>query len=162
MESWQILLHIAATLEWDVQQIDIKMAFLYRLLPDDEVQYMEQPEDFLEPRKETWVWRLQQALYGMKQAGQIWNRMMNNAMISWGFTPLGVEPCIYYHLLPSGTNIAAIHVDNFLSIASLKEENELFKKDMQKKWIISDLGDVSFCIGITIQQDHTHKTISLS
>ena len=33
MESWCILLHLAATLDWDTQQINIKTAFLYRLLP---------------------------------------------------------------------------------------------------------------------------------
>ena len=43
MESWRILLHIAAVLDWDAQQIDVKTAFLYCLLPDHEVQYMEQP-----------------------------------------------------------------------------------------------------------------------
>ena len=29
MESWRILLHLAAALDWDAQQIDIKTAFLY-------------------------------------------------------------------------------------------------------------------------------------
>ena len=58
MESWQILLHIAAMLNWDSQQIDIKTAFLYGLLPDDETQYMEQPKGFEQLGKETWVWQL--------------------------------------------------------------------------------------------------------
>ena len=71
MESWHILLHITAALGWDAQQIDIKTTFLYGLLPDDEVQYMEQLEGFLEQGKETWVWKLLQGLYGMKQAGWI-------------------------------------------------------------------------------------------
>jgi hypothetical protein len=35
MESWRILFHIAASLGWDAQQIDVKTAFLYGLLPDD-------------------------------------------------------------------------------------------------------------------------------
>ena len=55
MESWQILLHLAASLDWDVQQIDIKTAFLYGLLPEEEFQYMEQPPEFEEPGKEDWV-----------------------------------------------------------------------------------------------------------
>lgn len=71
MESWCILLHIAASLNWDTAQIDIKTAFLYGLLPEDEMQYMEQPLDFEEPGKENWVWELQQGLYGMKQSGRI-------------------------------------------------------------------------------------------
>ncbi len=35
MEFWRILLHIAASLDWDAQQIDVKTAFLYGLLPND-------------------------------------------------------------------------------------------------------------------------------
>ena len=33
MESWQILLHLAASLGWDMQQIDVKTAFLYGASP---------------------------------------------------------------------------------------------------------------------------------
>jgi len=82
METWRILLHITAVLNWDTQQIDVKTTFLYGLLPDDEVQYMEQPIGFEEPGKEMWVWKLQRGLYGVKQAGRIWNKTMNDAMIS--------------------------------------------------------------------------------
>ena len=58
MESWQILLHIAATLGWDAQQVDIKTAFLNGLLPDNKVQFMEQPTGFEEPGREDWIWKL--------------------------------------------------------------------------------------------------------
>ena len=128
MESWRILLHIAAALGWDAQQIYIKTAFLYGLLPEDKVQFMEQPEGFLEPGKETWVWKLLRGLYGMKQARRIWNRTMNEAMISWGFIHLGTESCVYYQFQLSGVTITAVHVDDFLSIASSKEENNCFKE----------------------------------
>jgi hypothetical protein len=60
MESWHILLHLAATLDWDAQQIDIKTAFLYGILPDDKIQYMEQPNSFEEPGKEEYIWRIEQ------------------------------------------------------------------------------------------------------
>lgn len=69
MESWHILLHIAAAEGWDTTQINVKTAFLYGILPGEEVQYMEQPDGFKEPRKEDWVCKLLRGLYGMKQAG---------------------------------------------------------------------------------------------
>ena len=69
MESWRILLHLAATLDWSTKQTDVKTAFLYSILPDDEVQWMEQPEGTEEEGFEDHVWMLQQGLYGMKQAG---------------------------------------------------------------------------------------------
>ncbi len=102
MESWRVLLHIAAVLGWDAQQIDIKTAFLYGLLPVNETQYMEQPEGFEEPGKEDFVWKLQRGLYGMKQAGRIWNKTMNESMLSWGFTRLSCESCIYYRKNATG------------------------------------------------------------
>jgi hypothetical protein len=55
----------------------VKTAFLYGLLPDDEVQYMQQPTSFEEPGMEDWVWQLQCGLYGMKQSGRIWNQTLN-------------------------------------------------------------------------------------
>jgi transposase InsO family protein len=162
METWRILLHLAGALDWDAQQIDIKTAFLYGLLPDDEVQYMEQPQGFEEPGKEDWVWQLQRGLYGMKQAGRIWNKTMNDAMISWGFTRLSCESCIYYRSNDTGIVIAAVHVDDFLSIADTREANELFKSQMKEIWTISDLGDVQQLVGIAITRDRTARTVSLS
>jgi transposase InsO family protein len=162
MESWRILLHLAGALDWDAQQIDIKTAFLYGLLPDDEVQYMEQPEGFEEVGKEDWVWKLQRGLYGMKQAGRIWNKTMNDAMLSWGFTRLSCESCIYYRHDDSGTVIAAVHVDDFLSIANSREANEVFKSQMKQIWTISDLGDVQQLVGIAIVRNRAARTISLS
>jgi hypothetical protein len=59
MESWRILLHITALQPgWNATQIDVKTAFLYGLLPSDEVQSMEQLEGFEEEGKGDWVWRL--------------------------------------------------------------------------------------------------------
>ena len=55
-------------MDWDIQQIDIKTAYLYGLL--EEECWMEQPEGFEEPGKEDWVWALIKGLYGMKQAGR--------------------------------------------------------------------------------------------
>ena len=85
MESIHLLLNIAVAKDWDIQQVDIKTAFLYGLLPADEAQYLEQSEAFAESGKEDWVLCLQCGLYGMRQSGCIWNKTMHKAMLSWGF-----------------------------------------------------------------------------
>jgi hypothetical protein len=162
MESWRILLHLAASLGWDAQQIDVKTAFLYGLLPDDEVQYMEQPAGFEEPGKEDWIWQLQRGLYGMKQSGRIWNQTLNAQMIEWGFTRLSCESCIYYRKSDSGIIIAAVHVDDYLSIADSPRENERFKDQMRKVWTISELGTARFIVGIAVTWDRTNRTVALS
>lgn len=108
LESFRILAHLGAALDWEIDQIDIKTAFLHGLHESDEVCYMHQPEGFLETGKEDWVWELQKGLYGMKQGGLVWNRTMNDAMLSWGFTHLMCEHCIYYQKTDAGILLVAV------------------------------------------------------
>jgi len=68
LESFCSILHLAATLGWDIQHFDIKTTFLHRILPNSETTYMEQPPGFDAPGKEGWVMRLMKSIYGMCQA----------------------------------------------------------------------------------------------
>ncbi|KIK90961.1 hypothetical protein PAXRUDRAFT_91142, partial [Paxillus rubicundulus Ve08.2h10] len=59
-------------------------------------------------------------LYGMKQAGHVWNCTLHEKMVYWGFTlepqfpttHLKCEHCIYYCKDEYGTVVCAIHVDD--------------------------------------------------
>jgi 5'-3' exoribonuclease 2 len=46
---------------------------------------VQQPRHFEEAGKEEWVWKLVKSLYGLKQAGRMWNREMHEALVGWGF-----------------------------------------------------------------------------
>jgi len=162
MESICLLLNIAATKDWDIQQIDIKTAFLYGLLPADEAQYLEQPESFVELGKEDWVWCLQCGLYGMKQSSRIWNKTMHKAMLNWGFKRLHADPCVYYRVNALGTVLSAVHVDNFLIVSSLPKASQSFKEELKSLWTISDLGEACFCMGIAISHDRANRLVSIS
>lgn len=97
----------------------------------------------------------------MKQAGHIWNKTLNETLLGWGFTRLSCESCIYYCSTESGTVITAVHVDNFMSIASREEENKQFKELMKTVWTISTLGKVSYCVGIGVKHYPETKTVAL-
>jgi hypothetical protein len=162
MESVRLLLNIAAAKDWDVQQIDVKTAFLYGLLPPDEAQYLEQPDSFAEPGKEDWVWCLQRGLYGMKQSGRIWNKTMHKAMLDWGFKRLHADPCVYYRVSSLGIVLSAVHVDDFLIVSSTPDASRAFKEELKSLWTISDLGEARFCVGIAISRNRADRTISIS
>jgi hypothetical protein len=72
-------------------------------------------------------------------------------MISWEFVRLMPEYCMYYRKSTTGTTIAVIHVNDFISASSSKNKNESFKIQMRRKWEISDIGDAWFCVSIAIQ-----------
>jgi hypothetical protein len=162
LESFRSLLHIAAVLDWDIQHVDIKTAFLHGVLPDSETVFMEQPPGFEAPGKEDWVMRLLKSLYGMKQASRIWNQTFHKTITQMGFRRLVCEWCVYYRQTHTGTTIFAVHVDDIISISSSADENTRFKTELRQHWELSDLGAVKFALGIGITRDRPNRTISLS
>ena len=62
--SIRVLLALVAALDMELEQLDVKTAFLHGHL---EVEiYMDQPDGFVESGKDTWVCRLTKSLYGLK------------------------------------------------------------------------------------------------
>ena len=66
MSSIRVALGLAASMNLEIEQLDVKMTFLHRDL-EEEI-YMEQPEGFEVKGKENLVCRLKKSLYGLKQA----------------------------------------------------------------------------------------------
>jgi transposase InsO family protein len=162
MESIRTILHIAAALDWDLRQFDIKTAFLHGILPEDETMFMEQPPGFAVPGKEEWVMRLMKSIYGMKQASRIWNQTFHAAVSKWGFTRLECEWCVYRRSTPTGTVIFLVHVDDIVAAGSSPQEIESFRDQLKAQWEITELGEPRLALGIAISRDRTNHTISLS
>ena len=162
LESFHTLLHMTASLRWDLQHFDIKTAFLHGVLLENETMFMEQPTGFEAIGKEDWVMKLMKSIYGMKQASRVWNRTFDKTVKSWGFERLACEWCVYRRHSPTGTVIFVVHVDDIISAASSPSENERFKAQLKGKWDISDLGPAKFSLGIAITRDLTANTISIS
>jgi hypothetical protein len=156
LESFQTILHLAASLDWDLQQFDIKTAFLHGILPEDETMFMEQPSGFEAPGKEDWVMRLMKSIYGMKQASRIWNQTFHNAISQMGFKRLNCKWCVYRRTTPTGTVIFAVHVDDIIAAGSSPEELDSFRDSLKAQWEITELGEPKFALGIAISRDRNN------
>ncbi|KAL6323847.1 hypothetical protein AAG906_005842 [Vitis piasezkii] len=66
MSFIRVVLGLAASLDLEIEQMDVKTTFLHGDL-DKEI-YMEQPEGFIIKGKEDYVCKLKKSLYGLKQA----------------------------------------------------------------------------------------------
>ena len=66
-ESIRYLLTHAALQDWEIEAMDVKLAYLHRVL-EEEI-YMEQLEGFIAQGEEDKVCRLVCSLYRLKQAG---------------------------------------------------------------------------------------------
>lgn len=132
--SIQILLEIVAYEDLELEQLDVKTAFLNGDL--DEVIYMKHPEGFSIKRKEDWVCLLKKSLYGLKQSPRQWNQKFNDFMMKLNFKRSSFDRCVYVKQAEDGSYIyMLLYVDdmlvackNMLVIDDLKKElNSILK-----------------------------------
>ena len=71
IKSIRILLYIAAHMDYEIWQMDVKKTFLNGTL--EETIYIVQPEGFIAKGQEKKVCKLQKSIYGLKQASRSWN-----------------------------------------------------------------------------------------
>lgn len=116
----RVIFAIVAALDLEMIQLDIKTAFLYGAL-NEEI-YMEQPEGFIQPGKETEVCRLVKSIYGLKQAPRAWNTKFNEFLLKFGLVRSTADPFVYYRRQEEEMTIVAIFVDDGL-VCSNKKEN---------------------------------------
>ena len=64
--SIHIVLALVAALDLELEQLNVKMAFLHGDL-DEEI-FMEQPESYVQHRKGKLLCKLRKSLYGLKQS----------------------------------------------------------------------------------------------
>ncbi|GJZ86400.1 retrovirus-related pol polyprotein from transposon TNT 1-94 [Tanacetum coccineum] len=94
MGSIRVVLGLAASLDLEVEQMDVKTAFLHGDL-DKEI-YMEQPEGFQVKGKEDYVCRLQKSLYGLKQAPRQWYKKFESVIGKQGFRKIFSDHCVFF------------------------------------------------------------------
>jgi hypothetical protein len=93
MMSQHIVIVTAAAKGLELFQIDIKNAYLNGEI--DTNIYMKQPVGFEDSRYLDMVWTLQKGLYGLKQAGNIWNAAIHGYILELGFKCTSANLCIY-------------------------------------------------------------------
>jgi len=144
-DSLRVIIAISIYYGFEIYQIDIKAAYLNADL--EEELYMEIPEGSEDYGKG--YWKLNKAIYGLKQAGRMWNNKLDSVLTEIGFERLKSEPCVYI-LKDKNKNIIciiAIYVDDIL-ISGKKSVIDRIKLEIKDKFNLSDLGMVDFIIGI--------------
>src|SRR5262249_25578014 len=82
--SIRIMLAMVAIWDLELEQLDVKTAFLHGDL-DEEI-YMLQPEGFIHRGSEKLVCKLKRSLYGLKQAPRMWYKRFDSFMLTHGYS----------------------------------------------------------------------------
>ena len=93
MSSIRIVLSLAARLNLEIEQLDVKTAFLHSDL-EEEI-YMELLEGFKVKGKENLVCKLRKSLYGLKQPPRQWHKKFDSFMVSRGYSRTSSDHCMF-------------------------------------------------------------------
>ena len=146
------LLALSAEEDWEVEHVDVKTAFLYGDI--DVEMYVKLPNGLMH--------RLTKGLYGIKQAGRLWNKKLNETLLSLGFKRCDSDPCCYTMDKSLTPLILIVHVDDCLIFGPDKDQISRLKHDLGLKFSIKDLGAVKHALGWEIRRDRKKRMLTIS
>jgi hypothetical protein len=121
--------------------MDVKLAFLNGELPGFVIKGQEQK-----------FYRLKKALYGLRQAPRAWNTKLDSTLKQLGFIQSPLEHGLYARGTGNARLLVGVYVDDLIIVGSgAKIINDL-KEQMKGKFRMSDLGVLSFYLGIEVKQ----------
>ena len=158
IETIRFLVALAATNGWELHHLYVKTAFLHGELK--ETVYVSQPEGYIKKGNEHKVYRLSKALYGLRQAPRAWNTKLDGILKSMRFQKCMKEPSVYRKNEGANLLILAIYVDDLFVTGTNLSMIERFKFEMSKNFEMSDLGKLTYYLGIEVKQEKSGITIN--
>jgi hypothetical protein len=150
LDTVRLLLAIAANRGWQVHHLDVKIAFLNGDLEEEVC--VSQPEGFEVKGKEKHVMKLSKALYGLRQAPRAWNIKLDKCLKGLKFTKCASEPAVYTRGTGRNAVVLGVYVDDLIVTGSDPAEILKFKREMTTQFEMSDLGLLSYYLGIEVDQ----------
>lgn len=142
---------------WKIYHLDVKTAFLHGELKEEV--YVQQPEGFEKKGEEEKVYKLAKALYGLRQAPRAWNIKLDGILRGMGFKRCLQETAVYKKASKGEYIIVAVYVDDLFITGTCHEITSQFKNMMSSKFEMSDLGLLTYYLGIEVSQEKGCVTI---
>jgi len=160
-ESLRLLLALAALEDWEIHQMDVKLAFLNGVL-EEEI-YMEQPQGFITTGQETKVCCLRKAIYGLKQASRAWNLQFHGVLVGLGFKRTHSDAGVYvcHQQEGDGPLIVILYVDDITILGASLEAVKRLKANLAKRYEMSDLGEIESYLGVHITRDRPNRCLQI-
>ena len=159
--SIRVLLALTAVFDMELEQMDVKTAFLHGEL--EETIYMAQPEGFKKAGMENHVCLLEKSLYGLKQSPRQWYKRFDLFMLRNGFSRSSFDGCVYFRMFKEQKYMyLLLYVDDMLLACQDEEEINRVKKMLRTEFEMKDLGPARKILGIEIFRDRTKGSLFLS
>ncbi|PSR73944.1 hypothetical protein PHLCEN_2v10251 [Hermanssonia centrifuga] len=156
--SIRTLLSLAAKLDLEIHQMDVKSAFLNGDL-DEEI-YMKCPPGH--HAKEGIVWKLKKSLYELKQASCEWYKKVREEFEALGFTRSEADHSVFYKNENGALMIVAVYVNDMLLFSNSMKGIDQLKAELKDCYEMTDLGEVRCILNMEVNHDCAARTLTLT
>ncbi|GJZ47443.1 retrovirus-related pol polyprotein from transposon TNT 1-94 [Tanacetum coccineum] len=150
MEAIKIFLAYAAHKSFIVFQMDVKTAFLHGTLKEDV--YVCQPKGFIDADHPSHVYKLKKALYGLKQAPKAWYNKLSTFLLQNHFFKCTIYLMLFIRRFDDGILVVHVYVDDIIFGSTHPRYTQLFSDLMKSRFEMSMMGEMTFFLGLQVNQ----------
>lgn len=148
LNSIRVLLTIAVNLDWSLQQLDVKNAFLNGNL-EEEV-YMD-PLPGFEGKYKSKICRLRKPLYGLKQSPSAWFERFTQFVKKQGYVQGQADRTMFIrHPVEGKIIVLIVYVDDIILTGDDVVKIKNLKEPLASKFEIKDLGPLKYFLGMEV------------
>nr|GEY35360.1 copia protein [Tanacetum cinerariifolium] len=131
-------------------QMDVKTAFLHGKLKEDV--YMCQPEGFIDADHPSHVFKLKKALYELKQAPRAWYDKLSTFLLHNHIFKGSTDPTLFIRRFVNDILVVQVYVDDIIFGFTHPKYTQLFSDLMKSRFKISMMGEMTFFLGLQVNQ----------
>ncbi|XP_023772322.1 uncharacterized protein LOC111920980 [Lactuca sativa] len=150
----RILISLSVHYSWSLYQLDINNAFLYGDLAEDV--YMSLPPGYYSSN-DTRVCKLIKSLYGLKQAPRKWNEKLCASLFMFGFKQSISDYSLFIRKVEGSITVLLVYVDDIILTGNSEVELKKVKSFMNSQFLIKDLGTLTPCSRVEINEGSGEK-----
>jgi hypothetical protein len=156
--SFHAALAIAAECDWEVHQMAIKVAYLNGRLEEDIFMKLLPGFDI----SEGMVLKLIKAVYGTKQGGWVWYEDIRQTLREMGYECIETDHVVFIRQKNGALSIIILYINDITMAGDDLDVILQDKKVLQQRYQMTDLGEISWILGIHVTRDQKAGWISLS
>ncbi|GJU99772.1 putative ribonuclease H-like domain-containing protein [Tanacetum coccineum] len=150
IEAIRLFLAYASFMGLIVYQMDVKSAFLYGTI-EEEV-YVCQPPGFEDPQFPDKVYKVEKALYGYNLVLGACYETMSTYLLENGYRRGTIDKTLFIKKDRGDILLVQVYVDDIIFGSTKKSLCVEFEQMMHKRFQMSSMGELTFFLGLQVQQ----------
>ncbi|GJR81963.1 putative ribonuclease H-like domain-containing protein [Tanacetum coccineum] len=150
IEAIRLFLAFASYMGFTVCQMDVKSAFLYGTIGEEV--YVQQPPGFVDLAHPNKVYKVIKALYGLHQAPRAWYETLSTFLLENKFRRGTIDKTWFIKKNKSNIMLVQVYVDDIIFGSTKQSMCTEFEDCMHKRFQMSSIGELTFFLGLQVQQ----------